>query len=61
MMYVNMKSILLGMLFHAMVNAWTQVFVNAKQVIELEVSNLLLVVVAGFLFVRYRKDWIISQ
>jgi len=53
---INTKSILPGLLFHAMFNAWTQVFVSGEIVTALVWAIIFSVLVAGYLVVRYGKE-----
>ena len=55
-LFVNTKSILPALLFHAVFNAWTQVFVTGENVIVLVASIVLLFIVAGYLRIRYGKE-----
>ena len=54
--FINTKSILPGTLFHAMFNAWTQVFINAKNESVLAIAVVLSGLVAGYLFIRYGRE-----
>ena len=55
-LFVNTKSILPGLLFHGTFNAWTQVFVSAEGATVLVWALVFLVIVAGYLLVRYGKE-----
>jgi len=55
-LFINTKSLLPGLLFHAVFNAWTQVFVSAENVTVLVWVIILSILVAGYLLVRYRKE-----
>jgi len=55
-LFVNTKSILPGLLFHAMFNAWTQVFVSGETVTALVWAIIFSVLVAGYLVIRYGKE-----
>ena len=55
-LFVNTKSVLPGLLFHAVFNVWTQVFVSGENMIALLWAIILSVLVAGYLVVRYGKE-----
>jgi len=56
-LFVNTKSVLPGLFFHAMFNAWTQVFVSAENVTVLVWAIIFSVLVAGYLVARYGKEF----
>jgi len=56
-LFVNTKSILPGLLFHAMFNVWTQVFVSGENVTALVLAIIFSVLMAGYLVVRYGKEF----
>ena len=53
---VNTKSVLPGTFFHAVFNAWTQVFVSGENVTALIWVIVFLVIVAGYLRIDYGKE-----
>jgi len=55
-LFINTKSLLPGTLFHAVFNAWTQVFITSENVTVLVLAIILSVLVAGYLVVRYGKE-----
>ena len=55
-LFIDTKSVLPGILFHAVFNAWTQVFVSSENLTVLVVTIAISVFVAGYLRVRYGKE-----
>jgi len=55
-LFISTKSVLPGTLFHAVFNAWTQVFVSGENVTTLIWAIVFSVIVAGYLLIRYGKE-----
>jgi len=53
---INTKNILPGVLYHAVFNAWTQVFVSGENVTALVWAIIFSVLVAGYLVICYGKE-----
>lgn len=58
-MFINTKSILAGTFFHAVYNAWVQVFVIGGDMTILMVTTALIVCVAVYMVVRYGKELVV--
>jgi membrane protease YdiL (CAAX protease family) len=60
-MFINTSSILPGTLLHAIFNTWTQVFINPENASLLTVAILFIGLVAGYLFIRYRRGLVVVK